>query len=87
MKTNFKVPQGYCVKCKIKSYSVQIILVFFANRNRNTIAKQTSVKIGLGIVFKHENLQIGVEKSVFNARNISKLFINTKKKTSHEYKS
>ena len=65
MKTNFKVPQGYCVKWKIKSYLAYIILVFLANRNRNTIAEQNSVKIGLGIVFKLKNLQIGVKKKGF----------------------
>ena len=40
--------------------SVQRIVIFPANRNRNRFAEPTSVRIGIGIVREFQNLRIGI---------------------------
>ena len=40
--------------------SVQQIVIFPANRNRNRFAEPTSVQIGIGIVREFQNLGIGI---------------------------
>ena len=41
-------------------FSVQRIVIFPANRNRNRFAEPTSVQIGKGIVHESQNMQIGL---------------------------
>ena len=45
---------------KWSTTSVQRIVIFHANRNRNRFAELNSVRIGLRIICEFQNLQIGI---------------------------
>ena len=61
--------------------SVQLIIIFLANRNRNRFASPTSLQKGIGIVCEFQNLQIGIgiilgrQKVFTNYSGIPKLFV------------